>query len=186
MQSYICSLVVFLSLLSKPLAASALDAEAKGETVVVAALAAAARIFAGSGLADISTFLHRIARTESREGRAPRTFRAGYHGGIWQVDKVGFKETKNVASHPRLRRTLRHINSRMQTEGIKESRWEDVTWEKLRIPLYSAIAARLYLSTIPPAVPNSLAAQAAYWKRFYNTAAGSGREEDFIQANKES
>lgn len=35
--------------------------------------------------ADDRRFLRRLAYVESRDGSAPKTFRAGYYGGIWQV-----------------------------------------------------------------------------------------------------
>ncbi|XP_072041372.1 uncharacterized protein [Amphiura filiformis] len=121
-------------------------------------------------------FLRRITCVESRDGTDPNTYRAGYDGGIWQVGRIAFEDTKNTGSHPELVAKFAQIQ---QAFGID---WQAVEWSDLRKPLYSAIAARLFLLNIPQAIPNSadIAGQAAYWKRHYNTAAGVGTEQDFI------
>ena len=59
--------------------------------------------------------------------------------------------------------------------------WGEVRWVELRKPLYSALAARLHLANVPAAIPVSLAGQAEYWKRYYNTEAGGGSAESFIK-----
>ncbi|XP_072045518.1 uncharacterized protein [Amphiura filiformis] len=143
-----------------------------GADVTQAAADAVTKIFPDNG------FLRRIARVESNDGRHPDTYRSGYNGGIWQVDEVGFKDTQNTASHPGLTRKFQAIQSGV---GIN---WPSVQWSDLRKPLYSALAARLLLSNKPGAIPTTLEGQAAYWKKHYNTAAGAGTEQKFIDANK--
>ncbi|XP_072021860.1 uncharacterized protein [Amphiura filiformis] len=120
-------------------------------------------------------FLRRIACVESKDGTHPNTYRAGYDGGIWQVDRIGFEDTKDTVSHPGLVAKYVQIH---QAFGID---WSRVQWSDIRKPLYSAIAARLFLSNKPHAIPNSadIVGQAAYWKLHYNTA-GNGTEQDFI------
>lgn len=91
-----------------------------------------------------------------------------------QVDS--FAATKDVASHPGL--TAKH-------EAIKAKFgiiWADVKHEDLRKPIYSGLAARLYLSNIAEAIPADLDGQAAYWKEHYNTAAGAGTVDHFKAA----
>ncbi|XP_072045520.1 uncharacterized protein [Amphiura filiformis] len=146
--------------------------KAHGSDVTQAAANAVSNIFPDKG------FLRRTARVESNDGCHPSTFRSGYHGGIFQVDKVGFQDTQNTASHPGL--TSKH--QAIQKEfGID---WKTVQYSDLQKPLYSAIAARLLLSNKPEAIPSTVAGQAAYWKKHYNTAAGAGTEQKFIDANK--
>ncbi|XP_072042533.1 uncharacterized protein [Amphiura filiformis] len=120
-------------------------------------------------------FLRRIACVESKDGTHPNTYRAGYDGGIWQVDRIGFEDTKDTVSHPGL--VAKYVQIQ-QAFGID---WPRVQWSDIRKPLYSAIAARLFLSNKPQAIPNSadIVGQAAYWKLHYNTA-GNGTEQDFI------
>jgi len=100
---------------------------------------------------------------ESQFGTHKDTFRKGYNGGIFQVDLIGFKDTQNVKSHPGLKTKFAKIQKAF---GID---WNKVTWKDLRKPLYSAIAARLYLSNKPGAIPTSLNKQAEYWKEYYNS-----------------
>ena len=58
--------------------------------------------------------------------------------------------------------------------------WTTVQWVDLRKPLYSALAARLFLSNVPSAIPSGLQEQAAYWKNYYNTSSGAGSDSKFI------
>ena len=52
--------------------------------------------------------------------------------------------------------------------------------QDLRKPLYSALAARLFLLNIPESIPNDIDRQASYWKQYYNTVAGDdGSKEKF-------
>ena len=113
---------------------------------------------------------------ESNFGNHPNTYREGYHGGIWQVDKIGFADTQNVASHPKLKTKFETIQA---ATGIS---WQSASWEDLRKPLYSGIAARLLsvLLNIPEAIPSDLQGQAQYWKTHYNTDKGKGTVQGFI------
>ncbi len=123
---------------------------------------------------DDQQFLRRIAFVESKDGTDSSTYRSGYNGGIWQVDDIAFRATQDTSSHPGL--ILQH-------EKIKaefEIDWQSVQWSDLRAPLYSGLAARLFLLTIPEAIPCDIAEQAAYWKKYYNTASGAGTKQKFI------
>jgi len=116
-------------------------------------------------------FLCRIAWVESKYGSDPNTFRRGYYGGIWQVDRIGHEETR---TNRRLQRYWDQIRNKL---GID---WPRTRWEDLLKPLYSGLAARLYLARIPAAIPTDLESQAKYWKRYYNTPAGAGTVQRFI------
>lgn len=124
---------------------------------------------------DDHQLLRRIAWVESKDGTDPRTYRQGYHGGIWQVDLTGFRDTQDNASHPRLVSKFQEIQRHF---GID---WPSVQWENLRKPLYSGIAARLFLSNVAESIPlaSDVAGQASYWKRHYNTESGAGTEARF-------
>ena len=119
-------------------------------------------------------FLRRTAYVESKDGTDSNTYRQGYHGGIWQVDKRGFKATQDTASHPALVNKLAKVKAEF---GIE---WSSVKWTDLEKPFYSGLAARLYLSNIPDPIPSGLDEQARYWKKHYNTDAGKGTEKQFI------
>ena len=146
-----------------------LQPEASGANVVRAVVRKIEAVFG-----DDNQFLRRIAFVESIDGTNPDTYRNGYHGGIWQVDEVGFRDTQDVASHPGLRARYELIRQEFDIN------WPDVEWMDLRRPLYSGLAARLFLLNIPDPIPCDVAGQAAYWKCHYNTIQGSGTEQKFI------
>jgi hypothetical protein len=155
-----------------------------GETVVNKAVALVAQIFFNTHLPNISIFLKRIARAESDFGRHQSTFRKDYYGGIWQVDEIGFDETQNIQSHPKLAKLHKTIHEKLALEGVPDVNWKEIGWEACLIPIYSCLAARLYLAAIPEAIPHTLEGQAQYWKKYYNREAGSGTVQYFIKANR--
>ena len=128
-----------------------------------------------STLGGTNKLLERTAYVESKNGKDPNTYRDGYHGGIWQVDRIGFEDTQNVASHAKLKEHFKKINADF---GID---WSTVKYEDLRKPLYSAIAARLKYLNIASSIPPSwqLTRQAKYWKEHYNTRSGKGSVSKF-------
>jgi hypothetical protein len=122
-----------------------------------------------SALGDDKGILKFIGNKESNNGEHPETFRKGYHGGIFQVDLIGFKSTQDVESHPRLEAKFKLIK---ESTGID---WPKVKWEDLRKPVYSAIASRLFLSNIAAPIPDTDKERRQYWKEHYNTKAGKGK-----------
>ena len=58
--------------------------------------------------------------------------------------------------------------------------WTETTWNDLEKPMYSGLAARLFLARISAPIPTDLESQAQYWKTHYNTAAGKGTVKKFI------
>ena len=150
------------------------EPESSGSSVV---LATVAQIRDSNIFPDDRQLLRRIALVESDDGRNPRTYRQGYHGGIWQVDLIGFQDTQDTNSHPGLVSKFEEIQSKF---GID---WPSVQWEDLRKPLYSGLAARLKLSNVAASIPfaSDVAGQASYWKTYYNTESGAGTVERFIQ-----
>ena len=121
--------------------------------------------------------LRRIAYVESKDGTDSTTYRNGYHGGIWQVDEIFFQTTQDTASNPGLVVSLDEIQ---RIFGID---WRTLRWQDLRRPLYSGLAARLFLSNVPAAIPfaNNLQAQGDYWNTHYNRNAEAGAVQRFVQ-----
>ena len=122
---------------------------------------------------DDHGFMDRLACMESNNGLDSGTYREGYYGGIYQVDKIGFEDTQNVTSHPRLSDKFKKIKEEF---GIN---WPLVKWEDLTTPAYSGIASRLFLSNIPESIPTDPEKQGHYWKKYYNTKSGKGNACDF-------
>ena len=46
--------------------------------------------------------------------------------------------------------------------------WPDVIWSDLQKPIYSGLAARLFLSNNPRPIPEAVERQGHYWKIHYN------------------
>ncbi len=59
-------------------------------------------------------------------------------------------------------------------DGDRPIEWTSVVWTALEKPLYSGLAARLFLATIDEDIPASsnVSGQADYWNRHYQTGAG--------------
>jgi len=88
-----------------------------------------------------------------------------------------FKSTQTSQAMQLLQANITAINRTFNVE------WSKLVWKNLTIPLYSALAARLYLvqTTGFHAFPRSIEEQAAYWHTNYRT---NGSEERFINATK--
>jgi hypothetical protein len=125
-------------------------------------------------------FLKEIAMAESRLGTHPNTIRTSGNAGrgIWQIDRIGFEETKNVSSHP----ILKEYHKNLKRVGID---WEKVTWDDCNKPLYGAIAARLLLVCKPFKIAENRAKRAVQWKKHYNSFAGKGTPEHYWETVKE-
>ena len=151
-----------------------LAAGASGSAVVHAVIR---RIEDSNIFLSENQFLRRIAYVESKDGTDSGTYRSGYHGGIWQVDEVGFRDTQDTTSHRRLAKKLDKIHDSFAIN------WREVQWEDLRKPLYSGLAARLFLSNIPEFIPvaSDIRAQGQYWKKHYNTDDRAGTADKFVE-----
>jgi hypothetical protein len=147
--------------------------KASGEEVVNEAIDIVNKV----GFPDDKGFLKEIAKHESRLGKHRHTFRKNYHGGIYQIDKIGFKKTQDVKSHPALKKWYKKIKD---ITGID---WTKVKWKDLRKPSYSTLAARLYLVTIPELIPNTLKERSVYYKKHYNKS-GKGTPSKFMKSQK--
>ena len=125
-------------------------------------------------------FMERLAFVMSRNGEA--LFQLHNDGGIWQVGRFAFDDTKNEFGHIRLPKKYQRLSDFL---GIKD--WRKVTRVDLEIPMYSCLAARLYLSNFAEAIPPSFNhnKQQEYWWRFYmheHEAKRHMRERDFTDA----
>ncbi|XP_067679055.1 uncharacterized protein [Haliotis asinina] len=129
----------------------------KGAEVVQAAID---RIRDGCIFSQDRLFLRRLAYVESRDGLDPKTYRSGYYGGIWQVDESMFKQTVPCPS------AIRDVCNDIQTNiGID---WSRVQWRDLLKPLYSGLAASLYIQLKQGStIPGSVDAQSRIWKSIY-------------------
>ena len=137
--------------------------EAAGTNV---ALASVARVLESGIFQADSRLLRRIAFAETADGVALDTYREGYDGGMWQVDEAIFNQTRDVLGHPELIPLHQRIADVFLVDWVGAINWVD-----LRKPLFSALAARLFLVTVAEVIPmaGDVAGQAEYWKSHYNS-----------------
>ena len=145
--------------------------EANGTTVVQACLAkiTGANIFSAD-----NQMLRRIAYVETRDGKDSDTYTPTNNGGIWQLSKSKYLQTKGSSSV-----LTAPVSSISSSFGIT---WSTTQWVDLRKPLYSALAARLYLYLISTSIPlgTNINGQASYWVNQYTSSAGT--TSDFTSA----
>ncbi|XP_067662568.1 collagen alpha-1(XII) chain-like [Haliotis asinina] len=123
---------------------------------------------------DDMLFFRRLAYVESKDGASNETYRKGYDGGIWQVDETMFNETKTKMGKS-------FYATVTQKLGID---WSNVTWSDLRKPLYSGLAAAMYLlgKGAPWLIPAAIDQQEQYWKTHYKANGPNGT---FVPLSKE-
>ena len=147
-----------------------LQEETSGSDVVHAAVT---RIQESGIFESDNELLRRIAFVESEDGTNSTTYREGYHGGIWAVDEEKFLATQNIT-----------FSITQQISVVFGIDWIAAEWNDLRRPLYSALAARIFLHTVTETIPLStdIQAQAQYWQLHYNSL---GLVSQFVSAISE-
>ena len=127
------------------------DPEASGTAVV---LACTRLIQLSSIFSEDYQTLRKIAYVETADGTSEFT-----NGGIWGVQEDIFNSTKTADSS-----ILVGINTVFDVD------WNTVQWEDLTIPLYSAIAARIYLQQRQNSGRDlsNITTQATVWSMDYN------------------
>ncbi|XP_048238745.1 uncharacterized protein LOC124119917 [Haliotis rufescens] len=114
------------------------------------------RIRSNCILGDDRLFLRRLAYVESTDGRDAKTYRSGYDGGIWQIDESKFLETKTCPSS-----IVAECNKAKSAFNID---WRTTSWSDLRKPLYSGLAAALYIKKYQSgSPPGDVTSQASFW-----------------------
>lgn len=146
------------------------EPKARGKDVVEAVVkkVRASRIFP-----EDNELLLRIAFAETKFGDSPNTYSGDSSGGIWKLDESALLETQNTAAHPWL--TMAHYN----IAGKFGIDWAAVTRADLLKPLYSGLAGRIFLRTLPEPIPGTIKEQAEFWKKYYHKT-GTGTVDTFI------
>ncbi|KAK7487973.1 hypothetical protein BaRGS_00020718 [Batillaria attramentaria] len=122
-------------------------------------------------------FLRRLAYVETRDGTDSATYRAGYDGGIWKIDRDMFTATSTCSSSY-IRATCDLIKQEL---GID---WTHVQWSDLRKPLYSGLAAALYTLLKTQGnennIPAEVSQQASFWSQNFHHG-GTSSSANFTQ-----
>ena len=121
-------------------------------------------IFEQSGNADLmNVFLRNMAYVETSDGTAFPQENAD--GGIWKITATQFQRTKELTS--------RHSQVYSNITAYLGQDWRAVDYRDLEKPLYSGLAARLYLTyvvtytTIPPSLR-----QGYFWSEKFKSNKG--------------
>ena len=163
-------LVVVIALATAALAVDLTVVEnAVGADVVLASIA---KIEITGIFPSDKRILRRIAYVETADGVTPPPEPA--YGGIWNVKSENFAMTQEDM---RLSFVLMEINIAFQAELLLSGvgQWEDLEWEDLNRPLWSALAARLWIylqqeeHLVPIPTSSDIIEQASFWNTYYNT-----------------
>ncbi|XP_031573836.1 signal peptide, CUB and EGF-like domain-containing protein 2 isoform X2 [Actinia tenebrosa] len=144
-----------------PIPTSLLVPDANGIDVILEAeeLLEKTKIFS-----DDHDMIKRIAIVEASFNRTSND------GGLWQVEKCIFRGvTQNRRKYKQLAALQKLVRRRL---GIT---WSRVRHYDLRRPLYSIVAARLFLEVAVDSYPKSLKNQAHLWSEKYHKCTESGK-----------
>ena len=121
-------------------------------------------IFERSGNADLmNVFLRNMAYVETSDGTAFPQESAD--GGIWKITVMQFQRTKELTS--------RHSHVYAAITAYLGQDWRAVDYRDLEKPLYSGLAARLYLTYVATytVIPPSLR-QGYFWSEKFKSGKG--------------
>lgn len=92
--------------------------------------------------------------------------------GGWQFDRTGFKHVieKSMKYRDEIYKKFRVDISVIKIEELRYN------------PFLSIILCRLFYKSIPDAIPSTREGRAKYWKKWYNTSAGSGTVRHYIES----
>ena len=99
-------------------------------------------------------YIRRIAEVESKDGLDDSTYRNGYHGGLWQVNEPNFMFTQEHTCYLVLTDKYKLVNDKFDID------WLTLQWRELRKPLWSGVAACLYMCAVGGKIPSSISKQA--------------------------
>jgi len=120
------------------------------------------------------------AMQETKLGTYKDTTDYAAGNGLCQDDKFPFEDRKL--------RLMASSSGKKWLKDIEENFdivWQFVEWRELEhSPLLSIISCRLTYKLVPEAIPDTVEGRAAYWKKYYNTVAGKGTEEEYIENAK--
>ncbi|CAG7731415.1 unnamed protein product [Allacma fusca] len=103
-------------------------------------------------------FLRRIAYVETKDGEEISEFPRPNYGGLWNVAEIQYNRSKDFS--------LTEFHGKIKTEY--NINWIQTAWQDLLKPLYSGLAARLFLQSLNVEIPQKLEDQAKLWDQRYS------------------
>lgn len=144
-----------------------------------AAIQAVVDVFPASNASNTEGMLLGTAIAETHLGTYPDAHPERHGVGLMQMDRIAFDDVQE-----RTRATVKGMCKHRLFVDMAKVKYEDLA----HCPLLSVLYARLFYMLVPDVFPeeDDVESQARYWKRFYNTEAGSGTAEDFITRHLET
>mgnify|MGYP003146571738 CR=1 FL=1 len=137
----------------------------------------------GAKLSDQTDFMNRIASAESNYGGDEM----GDHSfSAFQLDPIRYKDIQQRGGKGNAKERI-DVANKFLSEKLGR---EDFDLMNLNLvdeqhnPYVGATLARLGLASVPEEVPGDLSGQADYWKKHWNTEAGAGTPEHFMDQSK--
>ena len=134
-------------------------------------------------LSDVSDFMTHLAMQESQLGKQS----SGVSYSPFQIDPIGYQDFVERAQGGYAKERVDFVNKFLQDSGYGEnfdiagfSFDKDSVDDELREPLIGALVTRMKLGSLPKKIPTDLEGQSDYWKDYWNTSAGKGKPEDFV------
>jgi len=146
----------------------------------ISAVQTANQVLEDSGLSNVSDFMINLAMTESNIG-GDKEWGGSYSP--FQIDPIGYEDivSKGKAGEGKTLERASIVNELLQNMGYGENfNILDLSQDELREPMIGALLTRMKLGTIKEPIPTDLEGQADYWKKYWNTKAGKGTPEHFI------
>jgi hypothetical protein len=99
------------------------------------------------------------------------------HGkGVWQIDRICFKETKNIKNHPELEDIYKKIYDKTGINYLT-----DVDYNHSNYIFYSCLTAKIYCIIRKFEFGYTVRDRAFVWKRRYNTILGKGSVDGYVK-----
>lgn len=156
-------------------ALTAVKAASNTSNNVERAISRVVGIFPGTDPKSTRDLLRETAWAESFHGTYPRMDLNKFDIGPFQINATGLAGTKDVASHPGLKKKYESI---LAATGID---WNTVGHQDMTNALHGAIAARLTYGNKSAPIPATKPGRAAYWKKYYNSSLGKGTAAAYLK-----
>ena len=147
----------------------------------LSAVQTANQLFERMKLDNISDFMTNIVMQESKIGKDDEWSGSS---GPSQIDPIRYEDLQKKASDGEQttidRANLANEFLRLDSKHGKGFDILNLTNDERRDPMINSLLTRMALATIPKSIPSNLSEQAVYWKNEWNTKAGKGKPEEFI------
>jgi hypothetical protein len=144
------------------------------------------KLYSDAGYEDVAQFMKNVAATESNIGEDE----LGEHSfSPFQIDPIKYEDivqraTKNPGSAANKRADLANQYLREKLDRPDFNILNLDLQKEGHNPLIGATLTRMGLANVEAEIPESLRGQADYWKKYWNTQAGKGTPEHFMQQSQ--